>query len=1335
MSSSLSVVVTSSSLLPVLFATAGLQDEAARDAAEKHLHALQSNPASGYTTALLGVLNPLTAAELKATQSCPVDEFQQAQLLAAVLLKQYVEHHWTEDEESFEPPLAPPQEKAHIRAQLLPLLCVTSDAKIRKTLTLATALIAACDFPHDWQDLLPFLLTSITQPTQVIQNLFALLNPLSHLVAPDQMCTNAQLASLQTFLQIQDYLEDEQLVNQIIPALFPALLRILAQPNSTPQAKVQAMNVYKTCIVALLQGNADKKQLTKISTTIIAPTLNDFVQVFLNIIRRPVNEEEAEITATAASFDMYTYKLEVFRVLNALAECFPAVLKNAKVFDLTFTPSLLLLSSLFPLYEATIMNADEEEVQETDFDEEGVVCGLEVLISEVFNYFEHVADQTATTANSAFYAFTHSPQELASFISLLCHFSMLSTPQYVNAKEDVSKFLSVHDGSSSRSGINGDEGEDDYDFERAARGFASSDNDSTGYMLRSVVRSLISFCMEKSPELVSKALATEIGKFVQISVQKLSEQQNGEPKDGKHAWWKHREAAHFMLSILANHMDSINVGINSIRRQEIEAQLAKKKKGKKKGASSSSSNVAASSNVDFDLVGYIEKLALVDLQQSSSPHVKATALSAVTSLIFYVLRLFNPQQPLARELQAMLNVMVTRVIESMAPVAGPHGSSVAVLGLRICALRHFGSLCVHLASANEIDEYGEDEDEPESPEAEAQTQLLKSIITPLLSQSLSSMCEVMSSYSRKAGASDGKSDELLSSAFSTLVFAVKVNPEVTLSGSNVLIPLILSCWGSSCSNDPEVTECILEIFEVFFQQKESVVLTQELITPTLKGLFDLALQQCASESSSYALSGAVDAALRLLESSARASEKFGAELQQAGKPVIFPGIYSDLAPTVLLLLLQTQDHSLLQSGPLTVSALVRLNPALFASLNVNNNSGLALLCQIVGKLLSNDAEDKAVYNVGKLITVMIFSLHAQLGQDNIQNLLKTVVVRLYSSVYPPLIESLLLVFARLIHASEAGPANFLNFLTSLGEIQVERKEVRREKEKPTDKYAKIVKTVVVRENVNALHFVLDKWLQAQEDIHGVYVTKVYLTALTKLLLTQDPRLQSIQTKGQLVQAPASSSSSSRPATRGTADASKAAQYTIITAPAKIISLVIRSWKEAVDAQEMKLKRQEKKAKQNENKDDDDEDDDDNLDDYEDDEDDDEFNDDDDDDDAFIRGIIQKAGKYKNQGPSFAPADEAGGLAKDAYIRLSDFADLNDVDEAEELESELYPEAKNDPLNEIQLQTFLPHLLHSVAASNPAALHAHASTLENKEKEWLNQLILAAAAQQVQSPQK
>jgi hypothetical protein len=260
--------------------------------------------------------------------------------------------------------------------------------------------------------------------------------------------------------------------------------------------------------------------------------------------------------------------------------------------------------------------------------------------------------------------------------------------------------------------------------------------------------------------------------------------------------------------------------------------------------------------------------------------------------------------------------------------------------------------------------------------------------------------------------------------------------------------------------------------------------------------------------------------------------------------------------------------------------------------------------------------------------------------------------------------------------------------------------------------------------INALDNVLLKLILCKQDIHTLYPNKIIIHAFTLLLSSKDTRLLNIRCQGYVQPIAAGT----RGATTRSKAKGKAAEvvYNTIPLPSKILSLILQEWNERMKEKETADRRAAKKLNKGKGRSSFDDDD---SDEYEFDSDD----SDDDDDDAFVASMIaqSKGGKTSSSGGSvFAPALDEGGIDEKAweeekksgsqkYINLSDLCDL--PDEYDECETDAYPESKNDPLNDLDLLSFIYQFIHHLMNHEQNYMIACMEHLDDKDKQILNKI--------------
>jgi hypothetical protein len=173
---------------------------------------------------------------------------------------------------------------------------------------------------------------------------------------------------------------------------------------------------------------------------------------------------------------------------------------------------------------------------------------------------------------------------------------------------------------------------------------------------------------------------------------------------------------------------------------------------------------------------------------------------------------------------------------------------------------------------------------------------------------------------------------------------------------------------------------------------------------------------------------------------------------------------------------------------------------------------------VIGHLLGPSVDDASAAEVGDLAVSIIEKAGAGALGNSMHELIQVIAVRLASAKHPTLIQSLIMVFARLILLNAAETVNFL------AGIQIE--------------------------NSNALAVVLTKWLENATTFAGFDAIRESVTALATIYNLHDPRLRQITVQGDLVV-----DTSSRIKTRSMAK-NAPIQYTAVSADLKLVKVLV-----------------------------------------------------------------------------------------------------------------------------------------------------------------------------------
>ncbi|XP_073314450.1 uncharacterized protein [Primulina huaijiensis] len=268
--------------------------------------------------------------------------------LAAVLLKQYIKKHWDEDEEGFEHPVVSSDEKASIRGILLSLLD-DPQKKICTAVSVAVSTIAQYDWPENWPDLAPFLLSLIN----------------------DQSKLNAVHGAIRCLALISSDMDDK-IVPKLIPVLFPCLLTIVSSPQIYDKClRSKALSIVYNCtsVLGILSG------VYKMETSaLLLPMLQPWMEQFSSILKHPVPSEDP---------DDWSIRMEVLKCLNQFVQYFPAIADTH--FTVIVGPLWHTFITSLGVYERSSVEGVEDSY-DGRYDSDGAEKSLESFVIQLFEF-------------------------------------------------------------------------------------------------------------------------------------------------------------------------------------------------------------------------------------------------------------------------------------------------------------------------------------------------------------------------------------------------------------------------------------------------------------------------------------------------------------------------------------------------------------------------------------------------------------------------------------------------------------------------------------------------------------------------------------------------------------------------------------------------------------------------------------------------------------------------------------------------------------------------------------------------------------------------------------
>ncbi|RPB19571.1 ARM repeat-containing protein [Terfezia boudieri ATCC MYA-4762] len=236
-------------------------------------------------------------------------------------------------------------------------------------------------------------------------------------------------------------------------------------------------------------------------------------------------------------------------------------------------------------------------------------------------------------------------------------------------------------------------------------------------------------------------------------------------------------------------------------------------------------------------------------------------------------------------------------------------------------------------------------------------------------------------------------------------------------------------------------------------------------------------------------------------------------LVQNGAEPLPNGFVAQVVPRVARLLLTSTDSELLQAGCEALKHTVHHDPKQVQEWrDETGKSGLEIVLMIIDRLLGPTTTDNMALEVGGLAAEVVDTLSEHLG-PYLEGLLRAVANRLQLATTTPMIQSLILVFARLTIRQAKEVVTFLAGI-NVGEL-------------------------------SGLQSVLTKWLTNSEYFSGYSEIRENVIALSRLFTLDDPRLKAIIVQGDMIVDPQ--------------------QYTQIPVPLKIIKLLIKELIPVADA--------------------------------------------------------------------------------------------------------------------------------------------------------------------------
>lgn len=369
----------------------------------------------------------------------------------------------------------------------------------------------------------------------------------------------------------------------------------------------------------------------------------------------------------------------------------------------------------------------------------------------------------------------------------------------------------------------------------------------------------------------------------------------------------------------------------------------------------------------------------------------------------------------------------------------------------------------------------------------------RTLLAPMLPATVDGLANMCTTFQH--------SSEILGLVLENLAVVLSCDEKFTSSVESKVIPLTIAIF-LQYNSDPVITSVSQDIFKVVSQNRDCVVPLQTRLVPTLVSI--LAAQDGKIPHGMQAV------ALDVLQTLVRNSPKpLSDQLMQSA------------FPAAITIIMTTDDNSVMQSGGECLRAYISTSPDQIAAFtDPTGKTGLQHIVEVAGHLLNPVGSEFSATFVGRLVTCLIQRTGDRLG-DHLDHLLKAVLSKLRGAETLSVVQSLLMVYAQLVHTRLDAVLTFLS-------------------------------SVPGPDGNSALHFVMTEWVSRQHIFYGAYETKVSLTALAKLLQhgvnNNDDRLNEITVNGDQI-----FSENGRPRTRS---AKQPDQFTTVPLLAKLLKLLV-----------------------------------------------------------------------------------------------------------------------------------------------------------------------------------
>ncbi|XP_043224474.1 importin-9-like isoform X2 [Amphibalanus amphitrite] len=264
--------------------------------------------------------------------------------LASVMLRQYVDTHWTPASDKFQPPEPSEATKTFIR-QVLPMGLKESISKVRASVAYALSSIAHWDWPEQWPELFDILMACLKSGDE-----------------------HAVHGAMRVLTEFSRDLTDVH-VAQVAPVLLSECYRIFVESDRySIRTRSRAVEIFHT-VASLIATVAEYDR--NLAKSLLVPVLPKFTEALVKSLSVPYGP--------ASDCGL---KMEVLKTIRMLVKNMPK--HTVQWMGEILTPVWNTLTSSAELYVRSHINDLEQQNDPTDSD--GQVLSFENLVYSIFDF-------------------------------------------------------------------------------------------------------------------------------------------------------------------------------------------------------------------------------------------------------------------------------------------------------------------------------------------------------------------------------------------------------------------------------------------------------------------------------------------------------------------------------------------------------------------------------------------------------------------------------------------------------------------------------------------------------------------------------------------------------------------------------------------------------------------------------------------------------------------------------------------------------------------------------------------------------------------------------------